>query len=254
MSPVRTYVELARPFTLIAPALGFVSGALTAIGAHPHEVWHPGLLVPALIGCVMAMVFNAGNNALNQIYDLEIDRVNKGKRPLPSGRLTIRRGVDLHERHLRHHAGARVARRSRRAPRVLLDRAHRDDRDVHLLDAAAAHETARHLGERHDRDPARRAAQGRRMVRGQDGGGRRAVVHRHGVRPLPARRVDDQGFRGHGRRPAGWLPHAADRLRREARGVDDLAVVRPAVSADQRRHRVRHPHRPRRCCSTRSAS
>jgi 4-hydroxybenzoate polyprenyltransferase len=35
------------------------------------------------------MVFNAGNNALNQIYDLEIDRVNKGKRPLPSGRLTI---------------------------------------------------------------------------------------------------------------------------------------------------------------------
>jgi 4-hydroxybenzoate polyprenyltransferase len=90
MSTVRTYVELARPFTLIAPALGFVSGALTAIGAHPHEVWHPGLLVPALIGCVMAMVFNAGNNALNQIYDLEIDRVNKGKRPLPSKRLTIR--------------------------------------------------------------------------------------------------------------------------------------------------------------------
>jgi 4-hydroxybenzoate polyprenyltransferase len=90
MSTVRTYVELARPFTLIAPALGFLSGALTAIGAHPHEVWHPGLLVPALIGCVMAMVFNAGNNALNQIYDLEIDRVNKGKRPLPSKRLTIR--------------------------------------------------------------------------------------------------------------------------------------------------------------------
>ena len=38
----------------------------------------------------MAIVFNAGNNALNQIYDLEIDRVNKGKRPLPSKRRTIR--------------------------------------------------------------------------------------------------------------------------------------------------------------------
>jgi len=34
-------------------------------------------------------VLNAGNNALNQIYDLDIDRVNKPKRPLPSGRLTI---------------------------------------------------------------------------------------------------------------------------------------------------------------------
>jgi 4-hydroxybenzoate polyprenyltransferase len=90
MSKAKVYVELARPFTLIAPALGFVSGALTAVGAHPPEVWHAGLLVPAAIGCVMAMIFNAGNNALNQIYDLEIDRVNKGKRPLPSGRLTIR--------------------------------------------------------------------------------------------------------------------------------------------------------------------
>ena len=37
----------------------------------------------------MAALLNAGNNALNQIYDLEIDRVNKPKRPLPSGRLTI---------------------------------------------------------------------------------------------------------------------------------------------------------------------
>jgi 4-hydroxybenzoate polyprenyltransferase len=89
MASLKTYVELGRPFTLIAPALGFTSGALTAVGARPHEVWSVGLLVPAAIGAVMAAVFNAGNNALNQIYDLEIDRVNKGRRPLPSGRLTI---------------------------------------------------------------------------------------------------------------------------------------------------------------------
>jgi 4-hydroxybenzoate polyprenyltransferase len=38
----------------------------------------------------MAAVFNAGSNALNQIYDLEIDRINKPKRPLTSGRLTMR--------------------------------------------------------------------------------------------------------------------------------------------------------------------
>jgi 4-hydroxybenzoate polyprenyltransferase len=34
----------------------------------------------------MAAVLNAASNALNQIYDLEIDRVNKPLRPLPSGR------------------------------------------------------------------------------------------------------------------------------------------------------------------------
>src|SRR6185437_14022940 len=38
----------------------------------------------------MAAVLNAGNNALNQIYDLDIDAVNKPKRPLPSARLSMR--------------------------------------------------------------------------------------------------------------------------------------------------------------------
>ena len=85
----RAYLDLARPFTLVAPALGFISGALTAIGASPREPWSPMLLTAPFIGAAMAALLNAGNNALNQIYDLDIDRVNKPKRPLPSGRLTI---------------------------------------------------------------------------------------------------------------------------------------------------------------------
>ena len=89
MSNLRSYTDLARPFTLVAPALGFFSGAVTAIGAAPKEPWSLSLLVPALTGAAMAAVFNAGSNALNQIYDLEIDRINKPKRPLTSGRLTI---------------------------------------------------------------------------------------------------------------------------------------------------------------------
>jgi 4-hydroxybenzoate polyprenyltransferase len=38
----------------------------------------------------MAAVLNAASNALNQIYDLEIDRINKPRRPLPSNRLSLR--------------------------------------------------------------------------------------------------------------------------------------------------------------------
>jgi 4-hydroxybenzoate polyprenyltransferase len=87
---IRTYLDLGRPFTLIAPALGFVSGAVTAIGAHPREPWSAAVLAYPLIGALMAAVLNSASNALNQIYDLEIDRINKPKRPLPSGRLTIR--------------------------------------------------------------------------------------------------------------------------------------------------------------------
>lgn len=88
MSRAAALVELARPFTLVAPALGFASGAVTAIGAEPMEPWSRALIVYPAIGSVMAAVLNAASNALNQIYDLEIDRINKPKRPLPSGRLT----------------------------------------------------------------------------------------------------------------------------------------------------------------------
>ena len=89
MSRARLLLEFSRPFTLVAPALGFASGAATAIGAFPREVWRPSLIVYPLIGSIMATVLNAASNALNQIYDLEIDRVNKPKRPLPSGRLPM---------------------------------------------------------------------------------------------------------------------------------------------------------------------
>jgi 4-hydroxybenzoate polyprenyltransferase len=87
---ISVLVELSRPFTLVAPALGFASGAATAAGAAPREPFGPALLVYPLIGLTMAAVLNAASNALNQIYDLDIDRINKRRRPLPSGRLTLR--------------------------------------------------------------------------------------------------------------------------------------------------------------------
>jgi 4-hydroxybenzoate polyprenyltransferase len=89
-SRLRTLADFARPFTLIAPALGFASAAATAIGAYPHATWRWELLVPPVIGAIMAAVLNIASNGLNQIYDLEIDRVNKPTRPLPSGRLSMR--------------------------------------------------------------------------------------------------------------------------------------------------------------------
>jgi len=86
---LKLLLEFSRPFTLVAPALGFASGAATAYGASPRETWHLHLILYPVIGLTMAAVLNAASNALNQIYDLEIDRVNKPKRPLPSGRLSI---------------------------------------------------------------------------------------------------------------------------------------------------------------------
>jgi len=90
LKKLASYVELARPFTLLPPALGVVSGAVTAWGAgHQKPPLTAELLLPILYGALMAAVLNAANNALNQIYDLDIDRVNKPKRPLPSGTLSL---------------------------------------------------------------------------------------------------------------------------------------------------------------------
>jgi 4-hydroxybenzoate polyprenyltransferase len=83
------FLELSRPFTLVAPALGFASGAVTAVGAVPREVFSRDLVLFPVVGLTMAAVLNAASNVLNQIYDLEIDRVNKPRRPLPAGRVSI---------------------------------------------------------------------------------------------------------------------------------------------------------------------
>lgn len=74
--------ELIRPFTLLAPSVGFLSGAI--IGARG---WPPAY---SLFGIAAAAFLNAASNVTNQIFDLEIDRLNKPERILPSGRLSMK--------------------------------------------------------------------------------------------------------------------------------------------------------------------
>lgn len=89
---VNAYVRLARPFTLLAPALGMVSGGIVAWFAVPHARLVDARVLTAnlILGAVAAALLNAASNAINQVFDLEIDRVNKPDRPLTSGDLTAR--------------------------------------------------------------------------------------------------------------------------------------------------------------------
>ncbi|CAM2065789.1 UbiA family prenyltransferase [Sulfidibacter corallicola] len=92
---MKNYLDFSRPFTLIAPMLGVVSGALTAWGSKhsPHGDqfgWDAVWLVT--IAALAAGVLNAASNGINQIYDLEIDRINKPERPLVTGAIS-RRGA-----------------------------------------------------------------------------------------------------------------------------------------------------------------
>ena len=91
---VRKYIELARPFTLLPPLLGIVSGAVCAWGsAHnpdPSRSLTASVILTVVLGSLCASFLNAASNAINQIYDLEIDRINKPKRPLVTGELSLR--------------------------------------------------------------------------------------------------------------------------------------------------------------------
>lgn len=86
MDSLRLYWTFARPFTLVPPMIGIFSGSLIGYGAARVEfpVLHVALAVLA------AAVLNAASNGLNQICDLENDRINKPHRPLPSGKMTWR--------------------------------------------------------------------------------------------------------------------------------------------------------------------
>jgi len=91
---LRRYVTLARPFTLLPPLFGIISGAICAWGsAHnpdPQRQLTASVVLTVALGSLCASFLNAASNAINQIYDLEIDRINKPKRPLVTGEITIR--------------------------------------------------------------------------------------------------------------------------------------------------------------------
>ncbi|HON00485.1 MAG TPA: UbiA family prenyltransferase [Acidobacteriota bacterium] len=92
---VKVYWHFSRPFTLLLPAMGMASGSLAAWGAEPRwsSDWTDGgtgLAGRILVGMVVGALLNVFSNGCNQIYDLEIDRINKPERMLPSGRLNRR--------------------------------------------------------------------------------------------------------------------------------------------------------------------
>jgi 4-hydroxybenzoate polyprenyltransferase len=90
---VKSYLTLARPFTLFPPLLGIISGAVCAWGSvhnpDPSRQLTWSVIFTVALGSACAALLNAANNSLNQIHDLEIDRINKPKRPLVTGEISL---------------------------------------------------------------------------------------------------------------------------------------------------------------------
>jgi 4-hydroxybenzoate polyprenyltransferase len=90
---LRLALRLSRPFTLLPPLLGILSGAVCAFGSvHNPDLARrvtPELLGIVALGAFCASLLNAASNVLNQITDLEVDRVNKPERPLVTREVSL---------------------------------------------------------------------------------------------------------------------------------------------------------------------
>ena len=93
---MKNYLQFSRPFTLFPPMLGVISGALTAWGSgHNQAVSGFGRkeIVLIAVAALAAALLNAASNGVNQVCDLEIDRINKPSRPLVTGAVSRRGAV-----------------------------------------------------------------------------------------------------------------------------------------------------------------
>jgi len=80
-------IEITRPHNMLASALSVVVGYHVADGGDLTGVWVPAAL---------AAVITGAGNIINDHYDVVIDRINKPRRPLPSGRLTVRHALTIY--------------------------------------------------------------------------------------------------------------------------------------------------------------
>ncbi|MDX1532389.1 MAG: geranylgeranylglycerol-phosphate geranylgeranyltransferase [Rhodothermales bacterium] len=83
---MRALVQLSRPLNVGMMLAGVAVGGLLAAGGAAFSAPAAGPLVLAMVS---AALIGAGANAINDVFDLAIDRVNRPDRPLPSGRLTV---------------------------------------------------------------------------------------------------------------------------------------------------------------------
>lgn len=82
MSTIRDFVRFSRPHTVVGTTLSIIALYVIALSFSDGSDWHAATLGLTLLACLGANIYIVG---LNQITDVEIDRINKPWLPLASG-------------------------------------------------------------------------------------------------------------------------------------------------------------------------
>lgn len=92
MQHVRNFVYFSRPHTIVGTTLSVTALYLIAFGRAGGETIDWSLYLGSLLACLGANIFIVG---LNQLTDIEIDRINKPYLPLASGAYSVRRALTI---------------------------------------------------------------------------------------------------------------------------------------------------------------
>ena len=80
MRMIAAYIRLTRPLNLLIGFFSIFVGGFITGSIHP--------VVKLLLACISGVCIAAGANVINDYYDIDIDRINKPDRPLPSGQIS----------------------------------------------------------------------------------------------------------------------------------------------------------------------
>jgi len=93
---VKAYLDLVRPFTLLAPIIVSICIMIASYVYADYEasifnyVWT--MIIPASLSFAF---LNGASNALNQVTDLEADKISKAYRPIPSGAVSTNEALSI---------------------------------------------------------------------------------------------------------------------------------------------------------------
>ncbi len=92
MSFITNFIRFSRLHTVIGTTLSITCLYLLALSFSDGQNWHLPTLILTLISCLGANIYIVG---LNQITDIEIDKINKPYLPLASGTFSMQTGYRI---------------------------------------------------------------------------------------------------------------------------------------------------------------
>jgi geranylgeranylglycerol-phosphate geranylgeranyltransferase len=84
-------IEITRPINCLMGALTVIIGLLNTRFSVPLDK----LMINIILGVITYIFLAAAGNIINDIYDIEIDKINRPKRPIPRGSISLKQAKGL---------------------------------------------------------------------------------------------------------------------------------------------------------------